>query len=99
MQPETIDELLIAWRSDLANFDMDNPENTAGVLLARLVDNDHCKEWSKHYPTLQKISDLLIDIEGVPSSYDEVDHKIKEHHRLFDEVEDLISDLEDEIVA
>lgn len=97
MQPESLQELLLAWRSDLANFDMDNPENTAGVLLARLANNPHRNNWCYKYPKLQRITNLLIDIEGVPGNYDELDSRIVEHSELFDEVEILITELEDEI--
>lgn len=97
MPPETIEELVAAWRSDLANFDTENPENTAGVLLARLAGNEHTDEWCSEYKQLDKIADLLIEIEGVPSSYDELDTRISEHHQLFDQVETLIGELEEEL--
>ena len=96
VEPETIQELILAWRSDMANFDTENPENTAGVLLARLAENKHRDDWCNNHPKLQQITDLLIDIEGVPGSYDELDSRVVEHHQLFDEVETLIGELEEE---
>lgn len=97
MEPESIQELLLAWRSDMANFDTENPENTAGVLLARLAENKHRDEWSNKYPKLQQITNILIDIDSIPASYDELDPNIVEHHQLFDEVETLIGELEEEV--
>lgn len=97
MQPETIQELILAWRSDMSNFDIENPENTAGVMIARLSDNPCREEWYRDYPALKMISDNLLDVEGVPGDYDELDIRVIEHYRLFDEVEDLIGDLEDEV--
>lgn len=97
MLPETIEELVLAWRSDLSNFDTENPANTAGVLLARLADNAHTDEWCTQYQQLDKITDLLIEIEGIPGNYDEIDYQQFEHHRLFEEVEELMSELEEKI--
>lgn len=97
MEPESIQELLLAWRSDMANFDTENPENTAGVLLARLAENKHRDEWCTKYPKLQEVTNILIDIDSVPGSYDELDSNVVEHHQLFDKVETLIGELEEEV--
>ena len=97
MQPETINELIYAWKSDLSNFNPENPPSTASLLLNRIEDNPHLQEWCEEHECLGEVIDLLMDIEGVVQDDEELDLFSVEHQASFEQVEHLIAELEEEI--
>jgi hypothetical protein len=95
MEPENLNELIYAWKSDLSNFDTENPENTAGTMLGRLDSNQKIEDWLVKYPELEEISDLLVEASGVPGDYEEIGSETKNKMELFEQIEDKVDELQE----
>jgi hypothetical protein len=95
MEPESLHELLVAWKSDLANFDTENPENTAGIMLHRLSSNKNAEEWAENYPELEEIVDLLVEADGVPGDYEEIGVETRDKLEIFEQIETKIDELQE----